>query len=680
MLILPISANAGIGDNDNRYYVDSELWSQEPYNNFVYLATGFKFFGKFVDVGTCSAQYVAPNLILSAGHCVGGKKAKYKAVNYKNEAFDLVLAYTKYTGEDAKGMNDWAVWLVKDPKFFSDTFFEIETITTQTDFINAGWGWVRILSNDEIRKIFDLIDDNGSLQDMSVEEISNKLDKDMKKIGMEPIYDTKHRLKASRCHSIERVGCDEIKTKEQAKYEEYNDLFVDFFLCIPQECEDKLAESCDSCYYNIRYYDPYENCIPEDCRNMLIRAKNLAAEYDVLKRESLDCDYGFGNARSYPYVIQTTCYNWQGNSGGGYVSEKGVLYGTCSFGVDNFDIDKRSDYMASSLQFQSKIKELREYYSTSNTAEENLSKIPKNKGVIKTNNNSNERMLKTVGLNESEETEEEQEEEYTEEEMAERIATLQKELSKDETELVDLLKKSKDFGLSRKLQLLNRLTSHTVKSDRVAELQQKYEEAKANEQSLANKILGAAAIGASGIGGMMLASGLSEQQSDADAERAMRAYLATFTCKYGDKRVNGGAVDVELPGGNELVGLYSEYVTLANDLKVRKAALGIKPGIESESILDSATSGLYDDISVGKTSGVYTSLSRALSDPNGADAAAWVAQKEESSKKVTTGATVGGVGAAGGAIGNLIINRDTLQGNKQDKVSDRKSTKKKDKN
>ena len=189
-------------------------------------------------------------------------------------------------------------------------------------------------------------------------------------------------------------------------------------------------------------------------------------------------------------------------------------------------------------------------------------------------------------------------------------------------------------------------------------LQEKLDKARSREQSLANKILGAAAIGASGIGGMMLASGLSEQQSDADAERAMRAYLATFTCKYGDKRVNGGAVDVELPGGNELVGLYSEYVALANDLKVRKAALGIKPGIESESILDSATSGLYDDISVGKTSGVYTSLSRALSDPNGADAAAWAAQKEESSKKVTTGATVGGVGAAGGAIGNLIINRD----------------------
>ncbi len=212
-------------------------------------------------------------------------------------------------------------------------------------------------------------------------------------------------------------------------------------------------------------------------------------------------------------------------------------------------------------------------------------------------------------------------------------------------------------------------------------LSEEYNAARSREQSLANRVLGAATMAATGIGGMQLASGLAEQNADTDAEQAMRAYLATFTCNYADgKYFKGGEKDIELPGSAELMALYSEYVTLANDLKTRKTALGIKPGIESESILDGATSGLYDDISVGKTSGVYTSLSRALSDPNGADAAAWAAQKEESSKKVTTGATVGGVGAAGGAIGNLIINRDTLQGNKQDKVSDRKSTKKKDKN
>ena len=189
-------------------------------------------------------------------------------------------------------------------------------------------------------------------------------------------------------------------------------------------------------------------------------------------------------------------------------------------------------------------------------------------------------------------------------------------------------------------------------------LQENLDKARSREQSLANKILSGATMAATGIGGMQLASGLSEQQSDKDAENAMRAYLATFTCKYGDNRVSGGKTDIELPGGNELIDLYSEYVALANDLKTRKAALGIKPGIESESILDSATSGLYDDAGLEVRPGAYTSLSRALSDPNGADAAAWVAQKEESAKQVTIGATVGGVGAAGGAIGNLIINRD----------------------
>jgi FMN-dependent NADH-azoreductase len=115
---------------------------------------------------------------------------------------------------------------------------------------------------------------------------------------------------------------------------------------------------------------------------------------------------------------------------------------------------------------------------------------------------------------------------------------------------------------------------------------------------------------------------------------------------------------VQLPGGNELVGLYSEYVNLANDLKVRKNALGMKPGIESESILDSATSGLYDDVAIGKTSGAFTSLARALQNPDGPDAAAWAAQKSDTANKLKTGATMAGIGAVGGAVGNLLINND----------------------
>lgn len=193
----------------------------------------------------------------------------------------------------------------------------------------------------------------------------------------------------------------------------------------------------------------------------------------------------------------------------------------------------------------------------------------------------------------------------------------------------------------------------------VSELEKKYEAAKEKEQSLANRLLGAAAMGAGGIGGMMLASGLAEQNADEAAELDMTAYLATFKCDYGaGMNIKGGETNIELPGASELVPLYAEYVALANDLKKRKEQLGLKPGIESEKILDSATTGLYDDVSTGITTGVYASLARALQDPDGEDAKKWAEQKEATTKEVKTGAIVGGVGVAGGAVGNIIINRD----------------------
>ena len=192
---------------------------------------------------------------------------------------------------------------------------------------------------------------------------------------------------------------------------------------------------------------------------------------------------------------------------------------------------------------------------------------------------------------------------------------------------------------------------------KIDELRDNADAMKANEQSTANKLLGATGMGSTGIGGMQMASAMAEENADADAEAAMRAYLATFHCNYGvGKNIPGGERDIELPGGNELIGLYSEYVNLANDLKIRKTALDMRPGIESEPILDAATSGLYDDVAIGKTSGAYTSLARALMDPNGADAAAWAAQKAETADKKKTGMITAGIGAGGSLVGNLTIN------------------------
>ena len=185
---------------------------------------------------------------------------------------------------------------------------------------------------------------------------------------------------------------------------------------------------------------------------------------------------------------------------------------------------------------------------------------------------------------------------------------------------------------------------------------------KDKEQSTENKLLGGMTMAATGAGGQQLASGLAEKQADEEAEAAMRAYLATFTCKYGDgQSVAGGTKNVEIPGGNELIALVTEYKQLAADLKIRKQSLGLQPGIESKEILDSATANLYDDVAVGASAGAFTSLSRALTDPTGKDAAAWNAQKEKSQQDIKTGATVAGIGALAGIVGNIAINKDAPQ-------------------
>ena len=195
------------------------------------------------------------------------------------------------------------------------------------------------------------------------------------------------------------------------------------------------------------------------------------------------------------------------------------------------------------------------------------------------------------------------------------------------------------------------------KLQKVNELRENYENMKDIETSFENRTLGATGMATMGIGGMQLATALSQDKADNAAEQQMKAYLETFTCNYAaGKNIKGGTTNIQLPGGNELINLYSEYVGLANDLKTRKNALGLRAGIESEPILDSATSGLYDDISVGKTSGAFTSLARALSDPNGTDAAAWAAQRAETAQKKDTALKTIGIGAVATVAGNLLIN------------------------
>lgn len=136
---------------------------------------------------------------------------------------------------------------------------------------------------------------------------------------------------------------------------------------------------------------------------------------------------------------------------------------------------------------------------------------------------------------------------------------------------------------------------------RISELRENAKKMHDKEKSWANRLIGAAGIGATGVGASQALSALAEQRADQNAEDDMRAYLATFKCDYGmGKNINGGDMGIELPGGNELTQYVTQYKTLAADLKMRKDALGMSPGIESETIIDAADTGLYDNAQPAK--------------------------------------------------------------------------------
>jgi len=195
--------------------------------------------------------------------------------------------------------------------------------------------------------------------------------------------------------------------------------------------------------------------------------------------------------------------------------------------------------------------------------------------------------------------------------------------------------------------------------DGLSEAEKKYQEAHDKEQSKANRTLTALTTAATGIGGMELAMGLSEQKADKDADADMAAYIATMRCTYADgQQVKAGPEEIELPGGNnsELMKLRNEYFALANDLKERKTALGMKPGIESEEILDKAQTGLYDDESLNIDAGAYASLYRAQMLGSEADQAKIDEERKASKNRVIAGGVLVGAGAVGGMIGDSLIN------------------------
>ena len=591
-IFFPLQVWAGVGDSDNRYYVTDEMWATEPYKKFVHLISyivGTDY------VNTCTAQYVAPNLILSAGHCVikndkDDNVIVYKARNYKSESntgktntefvqqsfFRVKLLHYEFA---SVGSNDWALFLVENPEFYSDSYFNIEVPDETQNFVpvlNVGYGTLRIMKDEEIEKIKKFI----------------------KQINAKYLFKYSFQLNLNKA--------------------------------IHGATLDQIIQEIETSKLDIK---PLEEPFP-----IKLKASRCHLVFKDCSKNDSDCNTFQGKlsrSKNYPYIIATTCDEMQGNSGGGYIGNdgSGPLYAVVSYGSNlaaaEFNDKKAYSYASSALQFKDKIVDLA---SKAQNHDINVT-VPDITPDVKADDNN---VVYAIQQNI--------------EGLKQRNNVLENmQLPADNEEITN----------DTVLQVANAMAEHQANQEKIEKLQRAYDEAKANEQSLANRTLTAVTTAATGIGGMELARGLAEQKADKEAEQDMAAYIATFRCTYGDgHQVKAGPEEIELPGGNDatMMSLRNEYFSLASDLKERKEALGLTPGIESETILDKSEMGLYDDENVGITDGAYASIYRATVLESEEDQAKIDEERKASKNRVIGGAVAAGVGVVGGIVGNSLIN------------------------
>ena len=193
------------------------------------------------------------------------------------------------------------------------------------------------------------------------------------------------------------------------------------------------------------------------------------------------------------------------------------------------------------------------------------------------------------------------------------------------------------------------------------------------EESGSQRMISGAAMGAGGIGLSKYMSAKSEESADKEAEEDMKSYLETFRCKVSDKQYKGGEKNISTDGGNALIENYQEFKTLSAQLKEKKELLEMSAGIESEVVLDKANIGLYDDVNIGKTTGHYASVSKALTDPDSEDAKKWNEEKDKTKNTKIAGGVAAVAGIGGGLVGNMILERKAGNNAKSDGSNDSSS-------
>jgi len=294
---------AGIGSVDTRQYAD---WSSDQFSRYVTIGSA-KYW-------RCTGQYVAPNLVLTAAHCYDGTKSvgrtEWMTSPLVNETITgKVIAIGDYKDLDSTPENDWALILIKDEKYYypKSNFFKPDDLNTSKEYepvINAGFGWARIVSDDEIkilRKTFQSVA-SGS-RTVQIQDIKDALNRAMKDNDLQPFAEDHARLKYDNCNVVINTDCTKVCNKNSLDYNQ-------------NKCKDI-------------------------CGNRSKLFKNS----------------------EWPKVLGTTCDSWGGNSGGAYFSRNtGNLISICSHGHDGFSDDDETDYALSVAVLNKVISDARAKY------------------------------------------------------------------------------------------------------------------------------------------------------------------------------------------------------------------------------------------------------------------------------------------------------------------------------
>ncbi|MBO5696259.1 MAG: trypsin-like serine protease, partial [Alphaproteobacteria bacterium] len=187
------SVFAATGQVDDRVYVN---WSDHEYHKVVV----------FIQPnGYCTGQYVAPNIILTARHCITPDNIDSYGIELYDGRATLVSLLSYGSGQMFRSDGDWAFLLVSDPKFYSDTYFNVaRKATPKMTINNTGFGALRILSNAELaqlRQIFSsqrnkmAAESNTNADMIQFSQIFKLVEDDIANLGIPSIMETDNVLK-----------------------------------------------------------------------------------------------------------------------------------------------------------------------------------------------------------------------------------------------------------------------------------------------------------------------------------------------------------------------------------------------------------------------------------------------------------------------------------------------------